>query len=223
MRQQLVTNGVMYCDDKRILYRREGGRCSGDMNTGLGNCLLMCGLVDGFVAGRFRYQLVNNGDDCVIIMERRCLNRLEGIERYFLDHGFTIKMEDDDHVKQYGETIVGFVSKFERLTFCQMRPVKVADGWIMVRCPNASFAKDSMALCQAVEWRKWIRAVGDGGVALYGDIPICSALYENYQRHGTACGNIKDSLLYQDTGFARMCKVRRCGKVEILVSILYRK
>lgn len=128
LNQQLTTNGTIFCDDKRVLYTKEGGRCSGDMNTGLGNCLLMCGLVDCFVNGRFRYHLVNNGDDCVIIMERRCLNRLQGIESFFLDHGFTIKMEDDDNIKTYGETTVGFVDMFERLTFCQSQPVRVADG-----------------------------------------------------------------------------------------------
>jgi hypothetical protein len=217
LRQQLTTTGVIYCDDKRLLYTKEGGRCSGDMNTGLGNCLLMCGLVDSFVDGRFRYQLVNNGDDCVIIMERRCLNRLEGIERFFLDHGFNIKMEDDDNVRVYGETTVGFVDKFERITFCQTRPVRVEDGWIMVRCPDASFAKDSLALCAPRDWHKWIGAVGTGGGSLYGDIPICSALYGLYRKWGDSSGRITQSLLYQDSGFARMCRGGRC-KGEVVVS-----
>lgn len=219
LNQQLVTHGTIFCDDKRVVYTKEGGRCSGDMNTGLGNCLLMCGLVDSFVNRRFRYHLVNNGDDCVIIMERRCLNRLQGIESFFLDHGFSIKMEDDDNIKTYGETKIGFVDMFERLSFCQSRPVKVVDGWIMVRGPDNAFAKDSYALCEKQDWKKWIAAVGVGGGSLYGDIPICTALYELYRKWGDHSGKITQSLLYQDSGFARMCRGGRCKGGTVVLDV----
>lgn len=215
--QQLTTNGVIYCGDKRIVYEKDGGRCSGDMNTGLGNCLLMCALVDAFIDGRFRYHMINNGDDCGIIMERRCLERLSGIDKFFLDHGFNIKMESEDNVRMYGETTIGFVSKFERITFCQTQPVRCAEGWIMVRCPDTAFAKDSLALCDPRDWKKWIAAVGTGGKALYGDIPICSALYDTYIKWGDTGGKIESSLLYQDSGFARMCKKGRC-RGEVVIS-----
>jgi hypothetical protein len=45
LRRQLNNKGVCYVDDHQVSYSHRGGRMSGDMNTALGNCLIMTGLV----------------------------------------------------------------------------------------------------------------------------------------------------------------------------------
>jgi len=61
----------------KVKYTKNGSRMSGDMNTSLGNKLIMCGLlysyfvnVCGFVP-RKDFNVVDNGDDCVVIMSKQ--------------------------------------------------------------------------------------------------------------------------------------------------------
>lgn len=68
---QMNNKGAGYCADGKLKYTVVGKRFSGDMNTGLGNCILMCAMVYAYAKERgVRVKLMNNGDDCVVIMER---------------------------------------------------------------------------------------------------------------------------------------------------------
>jgi hypothetical protein len=149
----------------------KGMRCSGDMNTSSGNVLLMCAMVYCFMlyAGISKYRLANDGDDCQLITERRDVYKiLTKLPDWFKDMGFTMKVEKP-------------VDIFERMEFCQSQPIIVPDGCIMVRKYPDCIAKDCLSvkpLNSEKLFNRWIAAVGEGGLALAGGIPIMQEFFQ---------------------------------------------
>jgi len=171
---QLRTKCVGYLPDGKLKYTTEGTRMSGDMNTAMGNCLIMCALVHAHAKEmHIPIKLVNNGDDCVVIMSSRHLRRYTaGLHNWFHDMGFNMKVEEP-------------VRTFEQIEFCQMHPVFDGTTFIMVRNPNISIAKDSLSikpLNSESIFRKWVGAVGEGGLSLTGGIPILQSFYMCMER-----------------------------------------
>ncbi len=169
LRWQLVNKAFANTSDGRLRYTVRGCRMSGDMNTALGNCLLMCSLVHAYCRRvRVRARLLNNGDDCVVIFEKRHVSRfMRDLDGFFTDHGFTMKCEKP-------------VYDFDSIEFCQARPVFDGVDWLMVRGLNA-FIKDSISLFPLDtpdNCKLWTESVAKGGLAMTGGIPI----WENYYR-----------------------------------------
>lgn len=76
------------------------------MNTSSGNCFTMVGLVYSYMTSLgIKWRLANNGDDCVLMVERRDLNKLQGLCKWFSEMGFTMESE-------------GSVDVFEQIVFC---------------------------------------------------------------------------------------------------------
>jgi len=174
LEQQRNNRGSAFLDGFRVDYEIKGTRASGDMNTGLGNCLIMSSLVHRYVVERgVKAKLANNGDDCLVFMERADLQRFsDGLKEWFLVYGLNMKAEDPSYA-------------FEECEFCQMRPVWSGSEWVMVRNPYSAISKDTMALgFTEREYLQWVRAVGTCGMALYGDMPLFSALYHNMSKSG---------------------------------------
>jgi len=148
---------------------------SGDMNTALGNCLIMCALVYAYCdhVGIKRYSLANNGDDCIVIMEKRNVTKFTlGIDTWFLEMGFAMKVEDP-------------VYELEEIEFCQTHPVMLPDGCVMVRNMPTSMAKDCISikpLDSSIGWSKWANAVGECGISLAGGVPIAQEFYQGFVR-----------------------------------------
>jgi hypothetical protein len=179
---QVQNKGVGYCPEGRIRYTVNGCRMSGDMNTGLGNCLLTSALLWEYCRTcNVHAKLVNNGDDCVVIMERVDYKRfLNGSHAWFTEMGFTMVMQPPKDV-------------FERIEFCQASPVFDGDRWVMVRNYKA-FHKDSLSLFPLVDpgaTRKWLNAVGEGGSALANGIPIWEEFYRWYVRSSDALPKLR--------------------------------
>ncbi len=174
LRMQLFNNVVGYCRDGKLKYKTEGCRMSGDMNTGLGNCLIMCALIHCWSRDHnLDVSLVNNGDDCVVILEEDNLHVfMNGLSEWFLEMGFNMKIEKP-------------VYEIEQIEFCQTHPIWTPEGYIMVRNFPKSIAKDclsmkdlkSRAVCKA-----WLNAVGEGGLSLTGGIPVYQEFYCSYIR-----------------------------------------
>jgi len=187
--------------EHKLTYKAEGTRASGDMNTSLGNCIIMCTLVREYLRSiGVRAELANNGDDCLIFMEKSDLYKLEGLSEWFLRYGFEMEVEEP-------------VFEFEECVFCQMQPVLVeaaTDTWVMVRQPSTAFAKDALSLSVSTElgYRQWSYQVGVGGHALYGDMPIFCELYKVYKEQGVP-SNANNSAILADSGFLRLSKVPR--------------
>lgn len=167
---QVDNKGVAHCDDGRIKYRCRGRRASGDMNTGCGNCLLMCAMVYSYldsVGLTGCYELANNGDDCVIILEERNLPRLDGMARWFDQMGFPVELERPVRV-------------LEHLEFCQTHPVFDGENYVMVRDPRVCLDKDLITIKPVrneTEWNTLRNAVGLSGLALAGDMPVYAQFY----------------------------------------------
>lgn len=173
LRQQLKRRGFGRCRDGVIKLWVAGGRCSGDMNTGLGNCVLMCLMVlEVMETLGIRHLLANNGDDCVIIMERADLDRMEAFTAEFLKFGYTMVLEDP-------------VDQLELVEFCQARPIQVRQGeWRMVRNLD-SLAKDLVSVkpCENQEqWDVARKSISDCGLSLAGDVAVVGAFYRMLQR-----------------------------------------
>lgn len=220
---QLNNKGMAYLDGHKVKYSANGTRASGDMNTSLGNCLIMCTLVREYIRELgIHIEFANNGDDCLLFMEKEDLHKLDGLRDWFLDYGFEMEVEAPEYV-------------FERCVFCQAQPVlvnKAEDKWVMVRQPESAFAKDSLSLSEPTErgYKLWCYQVGVGGHSLYGDMPIFGAIYNSYKRQGTdrarvyrkhgvskyRQARIANSRIISDSGFFRMCATPRVRGTNIV-------
>lgn len=178
---QLHNVGKAYAKDGVVKFRIDGTRSSGDLNTSLGNCLIMCGAVYAYAKQkRIDIELANNGDDCVVIMETEDLFRfMAGVDAYFRDRGFSMVAEEP-------------VFEFEQLEFCQTKPCFVDNRWMMLRNHTAVLKKDPICLLSipnAKVYKKWLYAVGVGGSILCKGAPVQQSFYQCFLRHGVECGD----------------------------------
>lgn len=165
---QLHTTGYGRCKDGKLKYKKIGGRNSGDMNTGLGNCLIMSGMVYSYCDSiSINYELANNGDDCVVIMESNDLHTFnENLKGWFLEMGFSMTVEAP-------------VYELEEIEFCQTKPIFDGVGYIMVR-NILSIAKDCVSLVYndtINSLYSYYRVLGDAGLHLTGGIPVWQNFY----------------------------------------------
>lgn len=148
---------------------------SGDMNTSLGNKLLMCFMAKAYIDSlNIKVEFVNNGDDCLMITERKHLTKLDTLESYFKDFGFNIVREKPVYV-------------FEKVEFCQSKPVYSNGIWRMTRNVKTCLIKDLTCLTlghNENEYRKWLKDVGACGLATAHDVPILGAFYRMLDRMG---------------------------------------
>lgn len=200
---QRKNRGSGHCEDGKLKYSVDGKRFSGDINTALGNCIIMCAMVYAYAKFKnVKVKLMNNGDDCQVFMERRDLGVFcEGLDEWFLEMGFRMTVEEPAFV-------------LEEVEFCQMRPIYISGTWKMVRNINKAREKDSMSiipLSTEKMARKWLYAVGECGLALCSGIPIMQSMYRCFMREGIK-SNIADSVAMQSG--ARMLAVGLQSKVK---------
>jgi hypothetical protein len=167
---QLANKVTATAADGKVKYVTNGGRMSGDMNTALGNCLLSCLMVYSYMRhlGISKYRLFNDGDDCVLIVERRHLHRLDGLKDYFLEFGFNMKVEKPVYI-------------LEEIEFCQSHPVFDGVSHVMVRNPTLAMSKDSTTLVgidSEASWNTQRGNVAACGLSLTQGIPVMQAFYE---------------------------------------------
>jgi len=194
---QVSNKGVGRASDGYVKYTVDGCRGSGDINTSLGNCLLMCVLVKAFCesVGLTRVDLANNGDDCVLFMEEEDLHRLTTLKAWFRDMGFTMKVEEP-------------VREFERIEFCQGHPVWTPEGWLMVRNLKTALSKDAITILDMRYHAKRVwHAVGTCGLSIAGGVPVFDRFYKCFQRAGSARGlEVEQDAWYNSSGFFRMSR-----------------
>lgn len=169
---------------------------SGDINTGMGNCLIMSSIVLAYLEahglGNGRARLANNGDDCVVICDSSDLEELSGLDQWFLDFGFTLTRELP-------------VEVFEKIEFCQFQPVLCSTGWRMVRNPHVAMSKDATSL---LSWdteedvKAWACAISSCGLSLTTGVPVWQAWYERLSRVGSYRESATDSVYDSGLGYA---------------------
>lgn len=194
LKWQLYNIGAGYCYDGKLRYKVKGKRFSGDMNTGLGNVIIMTGLVFSYAKSRgIKIDLINNGDDCVVFMENCDYSKfVNGFKEWSLDMGYRMTVEPP-------------VKHLAKVEFCQMHPIRLADGIIMVRNIHTSTSKDALStlnLTNAKLRAKWFAAVGECGSYVTGGVPIVNEFYQTYVRWGGGThSNITRSPQFQSSGF----------------------
>lgn len=147
-----------------VKYTCVGGRMSGDVNTALGNCLLMVAMMRAACRGLglSNYELLDDGDDCLVVVERGDVNKLDRLPQKFLDFGQELKLE----------TVVDDVHDVE---FCQSRVVFNGTRAVMVRDWRKVL---SQACCGTKYWndpnmvRPMLGLVGACELALNAGVPV---------------------------------------------------
>lgn len=202
LRQTLINKCTYSSADGFIKWVSEGGRMSGDMDTSLGNCLLMCAMIWSYMheIGIHKFELYNNGDDCVLIFEREHLNIfMPMVTTWFLEMGFNMKVETP-------------VYKFEHIEFCQTHPIMTSAGPICVRNYPACVDKDVVSVLPIDTQDKannYYASIGKGGLALAGGIPILSSFYNRlieWSEGAEGWGNhpsLKSGMIHMSIGMTR--------------------
>lgn len=163
-------NNVGYASSPEfeIKYESKGVRGSGDMNTALGNVLLMCAITHHYLETLpCRWRFINDGDDCGIFVESEDLHHLTNLPSHHLAFGFEMEVEDP-------------VYEVEHVEFCQSKPVHLGhDKYMMVRNVHKALKQDGVV----IDLRNWasveavLAATGICGLALYEDVPVLDPFY----------------------------------------------
>lgn len=153
----VTSNGVRYVVN--------GGRMSGDMNTALGNCLLMVAMIHAAMRGLGikDYQIIDDGDDCLVLTEEHNYELLNAeLPRIFLTYGQELKIEN---VARHPQDVV----------FCQSKLTLGADGWTFARNWRKVL---SHSCCGTKHWndpnmvRPMFGMLGDCENAIHRGVPI---------------------------------------------------
>lgn len=171
LKMQLHQVGYARFKDGALRYVVDGCRASGDMNTALGNVVLMCAMCHEYLAGLglSQYRFINDGDDCGIFLEASDLWKLAGLEAHFLQYGFEMEVEEPAFI-------------IEGIEFCQGKPIHVGGGqYMMVRNVLKALKQDRLF----IDNKDWAsvdeigHATGMCGLALYAGFPVLDAFYRS--------------------------------------------
>lgn len=166
---QVHNKGFARCGNGLIKYKVEGCRMSGDMNTAMGNVIVMCAMMWTYMKQfNFKYEFVNDGDDCILIIEKRNLNKLNNLIPWFRRLGFQMEVEEP-------------IYTLEKVPFCQSHCLLINGEYRCVRDPRVTLAKDlvcTKSIRTAREWRGHRRAVALCGLSLAGSVPVKGAFYD---------------------------------------------
>lgn len=144
-------------------YYTPGTRMSGDMNTALGNSILNYSMLRDYLdqAG-VRGSIYVDGDDSVVIIDRRQLCKLPGVE-WFLQYGMETKLE--------------FADSFSQIEFCQTRPVNINGRWRMTRNWERALSRDlwTTKVRDRRAWPSMLSSIGMCNLACSQGVPILQA------------------------------------------------
>jgi hypothetical protein len=197
LRWQLKSTGFCRVEGKVLRYTVEGGRCSGDMNTAMGNILVACAGVYAWLESQgslSKVRVLDAGDDCCIIGEDVDIRRLAPtLQPWFSQIGLIMKVEP-------------LVDVLEQVSFCQTSPVYDGHAWRMVRDPRVSFSKDACILYSRYlrDLTSYCSAIAYAGCSLTSGLPVLQEYY-TAMGAGKALSPPDDEQLL-DTGFFRLAK-----------------
>lgn len=132
--------------------------------------------------GHIPIDFVNNGDDCVVFLERAHEAQFRaGVVEWCTRFGFRMEVEPT-------------VDVFERIEFCQMHPVLGPDGYRMMRSPWTCLSKDTQCVknCNKPEdFIDWFYELSGSGLAAWSGMPCLQPLYA----YGRSRGKHRDHLV----------------------------
>lgn len=145
-------------------YKTHGTRMSGDQNTGLGNSIINYAMLSAFMEhNNITGSIYVDGDDSVIIYED---TGSSFDMNYFTQFGMVTKRED--------------AVDFERVDFCQTRPVFDGTSWHCVRNPVRLMSRTPWTTRE--QWSKkrevYLASIGRCEIALGMGMPVGQYLGE---------------------------------------------
>lgn len=149
----------------RLHYVTEGKRMSGDMNTALGNCIIVISMFLGHICATNiqHFEMLDDGDDILILLEQGELQTfLDPLSENFLNMGHEIDLQCTS-------------TSMEHVTWCQSSPIQyLPNKWKFVRDP---FKTMSNGLVGTRFWSKTqslkqMHAIGLCELALNLGVPI---------------------------------------------------
>nr|UZT54497.1 MAG: RNA-dependent RNA polymerase [clictilig virus 1] len=190
---QLVNraSSVKFIDGEKygITYEVAGGRMSGDMNTALGNCLLMVIMTAvamkelGFTPKQ--WQLMDDGDDCVIITSDCYLPILrDNLPRLFLSYGHELKIENVAH-------------SLDQLVLCGCQPIRVGGRRVMILDPRRAMGKSRVLRKMNIDRNRYVATVGHCSLALFSGVPILQAYFSRMKALGPPLTRVPTGLNYR--------------------------
>lgn len=202
LKQQLDNSGQYLGRDGRVKVRYGAIRCSGDMNTSLGNCIISVLLSVQYCAenGIQDFRVFCDGDDLLLAVRKTALNKLSTLAEWYLDWGLRMKVEAPAFTP-------------ETVEFCQSRPVLIGGEYVLIRdvrkCINVDYS-GFVNLADHDYLLKYMRAVGVCGSYMAAGCPVLQSWY----RFGVRVGKTgKLDVLDTDRGFTRQAKIeQRAGK-----------
>jgi hypothetical protein len=161
---QMTLHGRLPCGAK---FRREGGRASGDFNTGMGNTMVMVAAVVSCLYDESVYDVLADGDNALLFLPPAAVSRV--VERLpsraLLACGLELSLESP-------------VSVLEHVRFGQSAPVQLSGGWTMVR----DYLKVVSGATSSHRWlrepsfrREYLTGVGLCELSLAKGVPVLQA------------------------------------------------
>lgn len=174
LRAQLDNVGVGRAKDGQVRADIGAMRCSGDVNTSLGNCLISVVLALAYLRENgIKGDIFCDGDDLLLFCHPSVLSSLSTLTAWYLRWGLRMKVEPPAYLP-------------EQVEFCQSRIVNRGGEWVLCR----NFAKalntdgfspvpltPSQRLCH-------IRAVGLCGLSMAAGMPVLQPYYAALVRDG---------------------------------------
>lgn len=153
-----------------IKYQCRGRRMSGDMNTASGNCILMVSMCLTAVQllGVRKYEVMNDGDDCLLFIDNSDSHILPQLSGIFKDFGHKL-------------TIESVARSLHEVEFCHAKIV-MSDPPMMVRDPRKVL---SSAFASHKHYREHgsgesiIKAIAECEKSLAVGIPVYQALFDS--------------------------------------------
>lgn len=169
---QKHNKGFVNCEDGTAYYEINGCRMSGDINTALGNVIIMCAMFHHFLKDKPKARYINDGDDCILIVEKSHLHQFDDLVEKFAKFGFTMELDEP-------------VTMIERIDFCQCRPVYFPDGYRMIRNLQPCLTKDlhtTKSIRTESDLRTQLKSISQCGLSIASDCPIYGSFYTNMFR-----------------------------------------
>jgi len=186
---------LMVCRDGRIRYDSPPQRCSGDMDTWLGNEIGSAKMVDE-IARRLAQEGLPRGhgyycatsDDMAIVVPRCYVERAKELaEHVFRRHGFRTEVE-----------VVS--SDYRRFFWMQSflyydDSSRTRHGPRLIRLVRRAMTRDLISAKNFSDqsyYEGWLTSVGIAGLICFGDVPILGAMYAAILRGGNGRAPVTD-------------------------------
>jgi hypothetical protein len=152
-----------------LRYVVNGRRMSGDMNTALGNCVLMICMMAVAMKrlglNPSQWRMADDGDDCCLMVEADIQHKVvNGIAAIFREFGQELKVES-------------IATSLEQVSLCGAKPVRVCGKRTMILDPKRAIGKTRVGIKSRNQKfiADYVSTIGVGLLALHSGVPVLQA------------------------------------------------